>query len=578
MCVVLLCAGVAAGAGADHDVPPPTSSSSRHGTDGAAATSGHAPCWPYDECPPFPAPFAGKGYPAEYNYTGAFPDGFAWGLGTAAYQVEGAYDEGGRGASIWDTYTGANTVGMPGAVCTSAPCPVNDKMWAVGATGNVACDHYHRYKEDVALMKSMGLKYYRFSISWPRLVPMGNASADGAVNPAALAFYNDLINALVDADITPVVTLYHWDLPQALMQPPYDTPETMGWYAADAAGTPAGDNAIVALFATYADLCFRSFGDRVKLWFTFNEAWTFTWLGSGGGKAPNLPEFSDMPKWPLVAGHNVLLAHAAAVQVFRARYQSGTFAGGRIGITNNMDWREPMTTSDADVAAAQRALEFQLAWFTDPIFGDAGDYPASMRAILGDALPKFTPVQRQLLKGSADFFGLNHYGTGWASDTDDAGFCQCYCDVAETAGPDGPAFPRAQSIWLYGAGWGLRKLVNWVSQRYSSPEIWITEGGWSLGANSSAVGIVDLDRTLYFANYTSQLQRAITEDGVDVRSYFAWSLMGEFDGMLVLVCLDGVECCRSCVAWPPRCHSRATLCAAAVPVGVRACVPARRQL
>lgn len=495
-------------------------------------SKGHAPCWPYAQCPEFPTPFNGSGYPETYEYTGKFPEGFIWGLGTAAYQIEGAYKEDGRGASIWDTYTGANTVGMPGSICSSAPCPVNKGMYAKGATGNVANDHYHMWKSDVQFMKRLGLKYYRFSISWPRLVPMGNASTPGAVNQKGVSFYNALIDELIANDIQPVVTLYHWDLPQALMQPPYNTPRKMGWYASKG-GTPAGEDSIVPLFAAYADLCFRLFGDRVKTWVTFNEAWTFTWLGSGAGKAPGIPEFSETPKWPLVAGHNVLLAHAAAVRLYRDAYQSGrsgaSHTGGRIGITNNMDWREPRTTSPADVAAAQRALEFQLGWYADPIFGNDGDYPPSMRAILGDALPKFTPEQRKLLRGSSDFFGLNHYGTAWAFDSEEAGFCQCYCSTTEAAGPDGPAFPRAESVWLYAAGWGLRKIINWVSKRYNKPDIIVTESGWSLAANTTAQGIDDPQRTYYFANYTSQLQRAISEDGCRVTGYFAWSLMDNFE-------------------------------------------------
>ena len=152
-------------------------------------------------------------------------------------------------------------------------------MVAKGATGNVANDHYHRWQSDVLLMQQQGVKFYRFSIAWPRLVPLGNASAPGAVNQKAVIFYNNLIDALLSAGITPVVTLYHWDLPQALLVPPYDSPEKMGWFASDSDGTPLGEDTIVPLYTAFADLCFGLFGDRVKTWFTFNEPWTFTWLG-----------------------------------------------------------------------------------------------------------------------------------------------------------------------------------------------------------------------------------------------------------------------------------------------------------
>lgn len=363
-----------------------------------------------------------------------------------------------------------------------------------------------------------------------RLVPLGNASAPNAVNADAVAFYSALLDALLAAGITPVATLYHWDLPQALLTPPYSSPSTQGWYAHDpATGAPAGKEAIVPLFAAFADLCFSQFSDRVKFWVTFNEAWTFTWLGSGGGKAPGIDAFSEMPKWPLVAGHNVLLAHAAAVDVFRSKYAQSS--GGVIGITNNIDWKEPKTTAPADVAAAQRALEFQLGWFADPIFGADGDYPPAMRTILGPLLPTFSDEEKASLNGSADFFGLNSYGTGWASDSDDAGFCSCYCNVDEGAGPDGPAFPKAQSAWLYGSGWGIRKLVNWIANRYGkdTTEIYVTEGGWSIAADNATAGVKDAPRTYYYANYTAALRDAIYEDGVKVKGYFAWSLMDNFE-------------------------------------------------
>lgn len=172
-------------------------------------------CLGFDECPDFPLPYDGS-YPSSYDYTGSFPEGFLWGLGTASYQIEGAYNEDGRGASIWDTFTGADTTGMVGSICSETPCPINDAQFDQGATGNVACDHYHKFEQDVALMASLGLQNYRFSIAWPRIVPTGKV-ADG-VNEAGLAFYDKLIDALLAAGITPYVTLYHWDLPQVCVR------------------------------------------------------------------------------------------------------------------------------------------------------------------------------------------------------------------------------------------------------------------------------------------------------------------------------------------------------------------------
>jgi beta-glucosidase/6-phospho-beta-glucosidase/beta-galactosidase len=457
-----------------------------------------------------------------YTYSGGFPEQFVWGVGTAAYQVEGAYRADGRGASIWDTFTGADTIGMPGANCSycckKVPCPINPSMGARGATGNVACDHYHLWRSDIALMQSMGIRHYRFSISWSRLVPTGKV-ADG-VNPEGRKFYNNLIDGLLNAGITPFVTLYHWDLPQGLLDPP----RVNGWWSKDPqTGQPNGE--ILQDWLDYVDICFSEFGDRVKMWVTFNEAWSFTFLANGMGKAPNLfwvDGYHNQNVDPYVAAHNVLNAHAAAVDLYRRKYKRSQ--GGIIGITNNCDWREPASALPVDVAAAERTVEFQLGWFSDPIFGGTGDYSQRMRQFLGDRLPKFTAEQRRLLNGSADFFGLNHYGTSWAKDSSSPGDDSSYAHVFSTS-----AFVRAQSFWLHGSGWGFRKMLNWVHRRYGGPPIYVTEGGWSLPAGSPEEGAADAQRLLYYANYTAEMRRAIYEDGVDVRGYFAWSLLDNFE-------------------------------------------------
>ncbi|CAK0792688.1 unnamed protein product [Prorocentrum cordatum] len=477
------------------------------------------PCVGLESCPDYPMPYANGEWPTEYRVEGRFPDDFVWGMATAAYQIEGAYREGGRGASIWDTFTGANTVGMPGANCSycckKAPCTPHELMAAPGATGNVACDHYHQWKADVALMKSMGLKHYRFSISWPRIFPTGASS--GEPNPEGLAFYSDLIDELLAADITPFVTLYHWDLPQALLDPPRKN----GWWSRDEDGKPNGE--VLPAWLHYVDACFSHFGDRVKTWATFNEAWTFTYLASGLGKAPSIAEFSDMDRDPWIAGHNVLNAHAAAVQLYRAKFYA---QGGKIGITNNQDWREPKTDDPEDVAATERSVEFQLGWFSEPIFGGRGDYPPAMRQLYGDRLPQFTDEEKRRINNSADFFGLNHYGTGLGSFEPQAGSN----DMSYMKAWQGPMFVKGQSGWLYSAAWGFRKLLNWVSRRYGKDvPIYITEGGWSMSADSTAEGISDRQRLEYYANYTSEMGRAISEDGVNVKGYYAWSLMDNFE-------------------------------------------------
>jgi len=442
-------------------------------------------------------------YPRSYSYDTAmaFPEGFAWGLGTAAYQVEGGWKEGGRGPSIWDTYSGADG---------SNP---NTLMEAAGDTGAVACDHYHQWRQDVALMADLGLRHYRFSISWSRILPNGTLS--GGVNEEGVAFYSALIDALLVHNITPFVTLYHWDLPQALQ-----TASLPGWL----------DRALVPLFVDFADLCFSRFADRVKHWTTFNEPWTFVVLGYGSGsKAPGYP-YTDIARGPYLAGHHVLLAHARAVGAFRTARHSG-----QIGITNNLDWREPLSSAAADIAAAERALLWWLGWFADPIW--RGDYPPEMRAKLGSRLPLFNAEERAALLGSSDFFGLNHYGSAFctnsptAADYDLAGGTPpSYWSDAEAAVIHTPEMPQASSVWLYSVPWGLRKALSWIARRYGSPPIYITENGWSTpGDEPAALGVVDPGRVLFLANYTSEVHRAIYEDGVDVRGYFAWSLMDNFE-------------------------------------------------
>ena len=452
-----------------------------------------------------PKPYLGA-YPSQYASGGQFPPDFVWGMGTAAYQIEGAWNEDGRGLSIWDTYSGSTGY---------AP---NPKHEVPGDTGMVACDHYHRYKEDVQLAVSLGLKHYRFSISWPRVLPNGTLA--GGVNAKGVQFYHNLIDELLKYGIEPYVTLYHWDLPLALQ-----TPRLRGWL----------DKAIVPHFRAYAELCFREYGPKVKYWVTFNEAWTFIVLGYGtGSKAPGEP-YTNISTYPYIAGHNVLLAHAEAVEAFRSD-RTLTARGAKIGITNNCDFTEPASPAAADIAAATRANEWWLAWFADPIW--LGTYPASMVRTLGARLPSFTPAEAAKLRGSADFFGLNHYGSRFARDpgplpadyglpggTESSYWADFNADIFHTEEMEVGA-----STWLFSVPWGLRKLLVWIDQRYAHPPIYVTENGWSTpGAEAWTAGVKDDSRVLFYHNYTSEMQRALNEDGVDLRGYFAWSLMDNFE-------------------------------------------------
>lgn len=418
-----------------------------------------------------------------------FPSGFTWGTATASYQIEGAWQEGGKGLSIWDAFSHT-----PGKIID-------------GSTGDVSCDHYHRWKNDVEGMASMGLKAYRFSIAWSRILPAGR----GEVNPEGIRFYSELIDGLLDKGIEPWVTLYHWDLPLALQL------EMDGWL----------DPRLAGIFKDYAAVCFEHFGDRVKHWITFNEPWVVSILGYGQGIfAPGRVSNDE----PYLAAHTILRAHGMAVREYRERFQPDQ--NGIIGMTNNCDWREPLSRATADVDAAERAVEFFLGWFADPLY--RGDYPACMRERVGTRLPAFTPADREMITGSQDFFGLNHYTTMYAAHR--------RADATEVASPFGnggisgdqdvhlsahPGWHTTAMGWSI-VPWGLRKLLRWIDARYGHPPIVITENGCAF-PDVPARGVIDDTRRIEFLDaYLSEAHRAIDE-GVDLRGYFLWSLMDNFE-------------------------------------------------
>lgn len=426
-----------------------------------------------------------------------FPEGFIWGTATASYQIEGATNEGGRGDCIWDAY--ART---PGKVKNMD-------------TGAVAVDHYHRYKEDVQLMKNMGLKYYRLSIAWPRIIPAGI----GEVNEEGVAFYNRLIDELKANGIEPLVTLYHWDLPLAL-QVEYD-----GWL---------GGDVIQDAFEKYARVCFDRFGDRVKHWLTLNEPWCSALLGYGWGiHAPGRKIHGETEAY--LAAHNLLLAHARAVDLYRREFKPTQ--RGRIGITLNCDWREPKPSDDPqeqkrNAEAAERSLLFNLGWYADPVY--FGDYPEVMKQRVGTRLPVFTDDEKKLLKGSSDFFGLNHYGTGYAAPskpfltgaepTDNGGFV--HDEGIELTSDD--AWPRTDMGWN-AVPWGFEKLLLWIQNRYNPLNgIHVTENGCAWPDKTKEDAQHDDFRVEFYKGYISHMHKAI-QQGADVRAYFAWSFVDNYE-------------------------------------------------
>uniref|UniRef100_A0A1D1XFJ6 Beta-glucosidase 6 n=1 Tax=Anthurium amnicola TaxID=1678845 RepID=A0A1D1XFJ6_9ARAE len=437
---------------------------------------------------------------------GSFPKGFVFGTASSAYQYEGAVKEGGRGPSVWDTF--AHTFGK-----------VIDF-----SNADVAVDQYHRFPEDVQLMADMGMDAYRFSISWSRIYPNGT----GVVNRAGVDHYNNLINALLEKGIQPYVTLYHWDLPQALED------KYKGWL----------DRQIINDFANYAETCFKEFGDRVQHWITFNEPHTFAIQGYDVGlQAPGRCSIllhlfctgGNSATEPYVVAHNVLLSHATVANIYRTKYKPTQH--GSLGIAFDVMWFVPSTNKPVDINATQRAQDFQFGWFMDPLF--LGDYPSSMKTRVGNRLPKFTTVEASQVKGSLDFVGVNHYTTyyAWNNTTNLVGILlnDTLSDSGAITLPfkDGkPIGDKASSIWLYIVPEGMRSLMNYIKNKYGNPPVVITENGMDDPNNpfiSVKDALKDEKRINYHSSYLSNLSASIREDGCDVKGYFVWSLLDNWE-------------------------------------------------
>ncbi|CAL5426244.1 unnamed protein product [Camellia sinensis] len=430
----------------------------------------------------------------------SFPPGFTFGTASASYQYEGAANEGGRGPSIWDTFT------------HRYPGKIRD-----GSNGDVAIDFYHRYKGDVKIMKEMRLDAFRLSISWSRLLPRGKLS--GGVNKEGIKYYNSLIDELLGKGITPFVTLFHWDLPQALED------EYGGFLSPK----------VVDDFKGFAELCFEEFGDRVKHWITLNEPWTYSTSGYATGDfAPGRCSSwqqlnctgGDSSTEPYIVTHHQLLAHATAVNLYKRKYQASQ--KGNIGITVVSHWMVPFSKEIQDRIAALRALDFMLGWFMDPLI--TGDYPHTMRTLVGKRLPKFSKRQSKMLKGSFDFIGLNYYTANYAayapnSNSVNASF------VTDSQRNGVPIGAMAASTWLFVYPRGIYHLLLYVKKKYNNPLIYITENGVDEANNATLSleeALADNMRIHYYYHHLSFLLQAI-KDGANVKGYFAWSLLDNFE-------------------------------------------------
>ncbi|KAI4333181.1 hypothetical protein L6164_018019 [Bauhinia variegata] len=431
----------------------------------------------------------------------SFPADFVFGTASSAYQYEGAAFEGGRGPSVWDTLTHRHP----------------DKI-ADHSNGDVADDSYHRYKEDVAIMKDIGFDAYRFSISWSRVLPKGNLK--GGMNQEGVTYYNNLINELLSKGIQPFITLFHWDLPQALE-------DAYGGFLSPL---------IVKDFADYAELCFREYGDRVKHWITFNEPLSYIIGGYGTGGSPPMRcskgmaancTAGDSGTEPYLASHNQILAHAAAVKIYREKYQVSQ--KGQIGITLNAPWVVPLSQSEADKRAASRALAFIYGWFMEPL--NSGTYPIVMVKKVGGRLPNFSKLQSLMVKGSFDFIGLNYYTSSYVGSSPclrGVGNALTDSCTHSTVGRNGVLIgPKVGVNWVYSYPEGIQALLEYTKRKFNNPTIYITENGVD-EVNDGKKSLVDKVRINYFNQHLFYLQRAI-RNGVKVKGYFAWSLLDNFE-------------------------------------------------
>lgn len=403
-----------------------------------------------------------------------FPKGFLWGVATSSYQIEGAWNDDGKGESIWDHF-----VHKPYTILNAD-------------TGDKACEHYYRMPEDVELMKSLGLQAYRFSISWPRVLPEGR----GKPNSPGLDFYDRLVDNLLSAGIQPVANLDHWDFPQALQA-------VGGWANRDCTDW----------FADYAQLMFDRLGDRVSMWSTHNEPWVLAFLGHGTGEhAPGICNYAMAYQ----VAHHLLLGHGKAVQVFRQSARQG-----QIGIILNLNYFLPASDREADIAACRRVYMENVSLFLEPLF--FGRYPQELFDWIGFHQPKIHDGDLDIIRQPIDFLGVNHYFSESVSHA-----------------VNGPVL-KARNEPYSAPGWG-RTTMNWginpqgfeavlldIKDNYGNPTVFITENGCSFPDVADEHGVVaDWDRVNYLRAHMHAAYRAL-QAGLDLRGYFVWSLMDNFE-------------------------------------------------
>jgi len=403
-----------------------------------------------------------------------FPNDFLWGVAASAYQIEGAYNEDGKGESIWDRFTR-----WPAHILN-------------GDNGNVACDHYHRMPEDVALMKGLGIPLYSFTISWSRVIPQGH----GAVNEKGLDFYDRLVDELLLADIQPLATLYHWEFPQALE---------------DLSGWPNRD--VTDWYADYARVVFEKLADKVKIFSTFCEPWVSAFLGYGTGlHAPGICDYSKAYQ----TAHHLLLAHGKAVQAYREGGHDG-----QIGMALNLNGLIPASESEEDRAATQRVHDETHALFLDPLYN--GTYTEALYEYVGPHQPKVQTDDAKIISQPIDFLGLNYYNTDYVKFDLFGGL-----NKARLIPYSAPGWGRTEMNWGIDPD-GIKREVLYVKENYGNPKIYLMENGCAMPDVPDENGFVtDWDRINFLRAHIRSLHEAI-EQGANVHGYFAWSILDNFE-------------------------------------------------
>ncbi|XP_037029322.1 myrosinase 1-like [Bradysia coprophila] len=425
-----------------------------------------------------------------------FPPNFLFGSASASYQVEGGWDADGKGPSIWDELT------------HKYPDKVYNRE-----NGDIACNSYELYKEDVQLLKDANMDFYRFSISWSRVMSGGD---NATVNEAGLQYYDNLINELIANDIQPMITLYHWDLPQAIQE--------IGGLT---------NPLIVRYFEDYADLVLKRYSDRVKYWSTFNEPIII--CQHGYGNPDRAPFVYSAGIGVYLCSHNLLLAHGKIYDLFDAKYRT---EGSKMGIVISCGFSFPLDENNPDdVAAADRAMQFSCGMYGHPIFSRTGGYPPIMVEVINELskkegrawsrLPYMSAEVRDSLRGKSDYYGLNYYSSGLetASTYERSGEPSFWTDQY-TSGIKNASWPVAKSTWLVSVPEGLRGMLNWIKNQYDNPEIIITENGWSDDGE-----LEDTGRIAYLRGHLKAVLDAI-DDGVNVTGHTTWSLLDNFEWMM----------------------------------------------